>query len=248
MFVALARAAGIPAREIDGFANTKNTKERPLSLVKDVLHAWPEYWDKDSESWIMVDPTWGNTTNGIDYFNTLDFDHFAFVVKGKDSSYPVPAGGYKRPQDISAKDVNVEISSNFSGRPDLQMSVILPKESPSWSDLSGVVRVRNLGDAISDSDNLKVSADFLLPSRKNTTINKIPPFGYQDVPINFKNSSFLTTKTDLITIQFGKNIYQKKVLISPFVSGNLFIGGGIFVALCILSIVAFKSRRISIPR
>ncbi len=31
----------------------------------------------------MIDPTWGATTGGVDYFETLDFDHFAFVVKGK---------------------------------------------------------------------------------------------------------------------------------------------------------------------
>src|SRR3989338_2436700 len=57
LFIALSRAAGIPAREIDGYAYTQNSKERPLSLVKDVLHAWPQYYDKDLKTWVMVDPT-----------------------------------------------------------------------------------------------------------------------------------------------------------------------------------------------
>ena len=57
LFIALARAEGIPAREVDGFAYTENSKQRPFSLVKDILHAWPEYYDKDQKTWIMVDPT-----------------------------------------------------------------------------------------------------------------------------------------------------------------------------------------------
>jgi transglutaminase-like putative cysteine protease len=41
LFIAIARAAGIPAREVNGYAYTQDEKQRPLSLVKDVLHAWP---------------------------------------------------------------------------------------------------------------------------------------------------------------------------------------------------------------
>ena len=95
LFVTLARAAGIPAREMDGFAYTENTRQRPISEVQDILHAWPEYYDFQKSSWIMIDPTWGNTTGGIDYFHRLDFDHVVFAIKGRDSTSPRPAGGYK---------------------------------------------------------------------------------------------------------------------------------------------------------
>ncbi len=63
-----------------------------MSLVKDVLHAWPEYYDESKKTWIMIDPTWGNTTHGMDYFSSLDFEHITFVIKGLSSTYPVPAG------------------------------------------------------------------------------------------------------------------------------------------------------------
>lgn len=115
LFIAIARAAGIPAREINGFAYTRNSKERPLSLVKDVLHAWPEYYDQEIETWVMVDPTWENTTGGVDYFYTLDFDHFAFVIKGVNSTYPIPAGAYKI-SNAATRDVNVEFAETF-GKP-----------------------------------------------------------------------------------------------------------------------------------
>ena len=92
LFIALSRAAGIPAREVIGFAYTTNTKLRPLSLVTDVLHSWPEYYDIDRELWIPVDPTWTDTTGGIDYFSKLDFNHIAFAIRGERSDYPYPAG------------------------------------------------------------------------------------------------------------------------------------------------------------
>ncbi len=94
LFIALARAAGIPAREINGYAYTENKELQPLSLVADVLHAWPEYYDKDKGVWIPVDPTWGSTS-GVDYFNKLDLRHFAFVVHGASDKEPYPPGSYK---------------------------------------------------------------------------------------------------------------------------------------------------------
>lgn len=87
LFIALARTSGIPAREINGYAYTTDTKLRPLN----VLHAWPEYWNKNNQSWISVDPTWGNTTGGVDYFHKLDFNHFAFAIHGLSDSSPKAA-------------------------------------------------------------------------------------------------------------------------------------------------------------
>ena len=88
LFITIARSAGIPAREVNGFAYTENPDIQPLSLVNDVLHAWPEYYDSEKGVWIPVDPTWGSTTGGVDYFSKLDLRHFTFVVHGKDSTKP----------------------------------------------------------------------------------------------------------------------------------------------------------------
>jgi len=88
LFVTLCRAKGIPAREIEGFAYTNNPKLKPISLSADILHAWPQYFDKTKQSWIAIDPTWGKTTNGIDYFHDLDLNHLIFVIHGLDSQFP----------------------------------------------------------------------------------------------------------------------------------------------------------------
>lgn len=95
LFITLARAKGIPAREIEGFAFSNNPKLKPVADQTDVLHAWPEYWDQNLHHWIAVDPTWGKTTNGIDYFDDLDLNHLTFVIHGQKSTSPPPPGAYK---------------------------------------------------------------------------------------------------------------------------------------------------------
>lgn len=95
LFIAIARAAGIPAREVNGYAYTENPDVQPLGLVSDVLHSWPEYWDSQKEAWIAIDPTWAQTTGGVDYFDKLDLRHFTFVIHGEDSQKPYPPGSYK---------------------------------------------------------------------------------------------------------------------------------------------------------
>ena len=125
LFIALARAAGVPAREINGYAYTENPELQPLSLVADVLHAWPEYYDKDKGVWIPIDPTWASTSGGINYFDKLDLRHFAFVVHGASSTTPYPPGSYKlgpNPQ----KDVYVSFGKLPENRITTPIVSILP--------------------------------------------------------------------------------------------------------------------------
>lgn len=247
LFIALSRAAGIPAREIDGFAYTKNTKERPLSLVKDILHAWPEYYDFDKKTWVMVDPTWGSTTGGVDYFNTLDFDHFAFVIKGKDSSYPVPAGGYKLSQDQNLKDVNVSIGDNFNPNVVLLPNIALQSEVMAGFPINLTIKVQNLGNSISTNQNLTESTAYLTPKQQTIYFQKIPPYGFVEIPVVFDKTSFLTNRTDTVKITIGNSVYSQGIRILPIVLNQwVLLGGVIFLAISIISIIIARSRRISI--
>lgn len=106
LFIAITRAMGIPARELNGYAFSETNTNTPLSVNirgGDLLHAWAEFYDPNF-GWIAVDPTWGATSK-IDYFTKLDTNHFAFVIKGLDSEYPLPAGSYR----FSDKEKLVEI-------------------------------------------------------------------------------------------------------------------------------------------
>src|SRR3989344_5068054 len=106
LFIALSRAKGIPAREINGFAHSQNSKLEPLSLVTDILHAWPEYWDENTAAWVPVDPTWGNTTGGVDFFSKFDLRHLAFVIHGENPVLPYSAGSLNS-GSVPDKDIRV---------------------------------------------------------------------------------------------------------------------------------------------
>jgi len=254
LFIALARAAGIPAREVDGYAFTQNARERPLSLVKDILHAWPEYYDSEKKGWIMVDPTWGNTTGGVDYFNTLDFDHFAFVIKGSSSSYPVPAGGYKLPGQEDKKDVLISVDTNYEeSLPVFNTDLLITKSAFPWAPVTGQIIIRNDGSQILESQTVKIQTNFLKPNFQEISIEPIAPYGSTTIPLKFTTPSLLTNRQDQVTITIGQKSINAKVLISPFSFSKsvLLTAGGVFlivILITIISIIATKLWHLHLPR
>ncbi len=250
LFVTLARAAGIPAREVDGFAYTQNSRERPLSLVQDILHAWPEYYDESKGAWVMVDPTWGNTTHGIDYFNTFDFDHVAFVVKGLDSQYPVPAGGYKF--DDNSKDVDVVPSVITTEQPaqatfDLAGSQqLLP-----WLPIHATLTITNLGPGFISGRDVHFTSSLSKISPDTISLPDIPPFGKQTMAVEISHQPILTKQTIPITIQFGSISVDKQLTIYPIDPSQMpivYAGVSLFIAIIIIWIIAAKARRVRVSR
>jgi transglutaminase-like putative cysteine protease len=250
LFITLTRAAGIPARAVEGYANTTNSADRPLSLFEDVLHAWPEYYDDKKQAWIMVDPTWENTTKGVDYFNVLDFDHFAFVIKGEESDYPVPAGGYKIKKET--KDVKVSTSSIYNEEnPKVDISTLVAKNYTGGLPIEGEITVINNSSVATYPQNVKISVKGLKPASQNFYIDKIPPFGKKIIPISFKPAPLLTNSSYLIKINIGNNTIEKKILILPFYRNINFLlaFGGLIIGtfLLIISIFIARSRGIHLP-
>ena len=170
LFITLARAAGIPAREIQGFAYSTDSRLQPLSLVTDVLHSWPQYWDTSRKTWISVDPTWGKTT-GADYFTQFDFSHFAFVIHGQSSTSPLP------PTDIDVK------FSPYTDpvAPPLDISWIKPSQFFPVFPISTILRITNN----------QPWALYSLPVEFSDTsqlINALPPFAKVDLPVTIRIS------------------------------------------------------------
>ena len=216
LFIALSRAAGIPARELDGYAYTSNTTLRPLSLGKDVLHAWPEYWD-DKKGWIMVDPTWENTTGGVDYFSKLDLNHFVFAIKGLSSSQPIPAGSYKFfGQD--SKDVKVTLSDNdFLGKPQLDVTIDAP--NPILAGFPGKIKVKvsNLGNATFPSTEFRVLTSKLnILNGSNQKLGDIPSYAAASFEVNFRTKSLFDTFDDQILVLIGSQKFSNDVRVLPF--------------------------------
>ena len=248
LFITLARAAGIQARAVEGYAYTENSKLRPVALAKDILHVWPEYYDEQSNSWVMVDPTWGNTTKGMDYFNTLDFDHIAFVVNGKNSEYPIPAGGYK--SSSNAKDVEVSFSSanEFIKKSESKVYADFMSTSLAGFPLTGHIIIKNLGNN-SLQDKKVFFSSSLSSDKYSYHIDSIPPFGEERIYADFGKTKFLTNDTATVTITFDKAIVTKRISITPIPDNTqLTIIGGIFFATTLISFITIKAGGVYFQR
>lgn len=244
LFVTLARAAGIPAREVNGYAYTENPEIQPLSLVNDVLHAWPEYYDSEKGVWVPVDPTWGATTGGVDYFTKLDLRHFTFVIHGKDSKTPYAAGSYKlgaNPQ----KDIFVTFGSLPAER---NSKVQINAKIESWIPLIPNkldVTISNNGPIALYSVKPNIYFDNILrPS--NLDVEVLLPFQIYknglDIPF-----SFLATKTpDNVRVTVNEQEVSVPTNKKQVVIYNLLF---IFsVAILILVTILFRLKRWKFPK
>lgn len=250
LFIALSRAAGIPAREVDGFAYTQNTKQRPLSLVRDILHAWPEYYDTTRKTWIMVDPTWGNTTGGVDYFNTMDFDHLAFVVKGEDSTYPLPPGDYTDSSNPNPKDVQVTFTSSLpSNTPNAEIIPAIKPLAIAGFPIKQTLTIENLGPGYLPPQLIYLTSSTLTPQNQIITSNGIPPYGRETIPYEFNRTSFLTNQNEGFTIQLTGKTFTQRILVLPIYLTPIGIGGIIIgILAAVLFIITHKIRRLHLFR
>jgi transglutaminase-like putative cysteine protease len=251
LFIAIARAAGIPARAVNGYAYTENSRERPLSFIQDILHAWPEYYDKERSSWVMVDPTWGNTTGGVDYFNVLDFDHFTFVKNGVKSNYPIPAGGYKFSDNLKDKDVVVTVAKEFKKvNANLNPTINIKDNNVAGLAVNGKILIENKSGVLADKGVLSLYSDNLKPEYQEIEYPQIPPYGKVELSFKFSPTEALTNRSDVIRISLdGKSAY-KNIHISPFFLDKWFLTGGALIVTSIIAIpiAAAGLRRIYLQR
>jgi len=254
LFIALARTISLPAREIDGFAYTTDARLRPLSLMADVLHAWPEYYDEQRQAWIPVDPTWGKTTNGVDYFSKTDLNHFAFVIHGENSEYPYPAGSYKL-EDSLGKDVQVGFGEYpqvlETKTPDLQVKFDLPKEILWGETKKGMITLKNNGQSAIYSLELKIQSQGVeLLSSGNKQIKILPPLASVEIPLVLKTKNLLakgegfTLKVHpegLIILTVNNQEYRQEIKVGSFLWQIIIPSGGFLLTLMTLLILLKKN-------
>lgn len=243
LFIAIARAAKIPAREINGFAYTENPKIQPLSLVSDILHAWPEYWDSNKKTWISIDPTWGSTTGGIDYFNKLDLRHFAFVIHGADSQKPYPPGSYKlgpNPQ----KDVFVNFGQlPIDRNPKIKIVSEVEKFIP-FTSQKILVSIENTGIAASYNLTPQVFFDNKLIETKNIPV--LPPYGNFSFTIKVPFSFLGRNTPNIIKITASDEkleIQSAKVEVIIYNLASILL-----ISLILTLVILIKLGKIKIPK
>ena len=213
LFVAIARAAGIPTREVNGFAYTADDTNRPLSLrvEGDVLHAWPQVYVPGT-GWTMVDPTWGSTS-GSDYFSAFDLSHLAFVVKGESSEYPLPAGSYKT--DPNQKDVAVTFSSKkevVKEAPQIEIGLELPWFILSPFSSSAKITVTNTGKTSAFAAQAKIESNLLDPENPNLEVGTLPPGASSSYSVRLAPSNLGTNGEEQLKVRvFAQDFQEKKI-------------------------------------
>jgi len=241
LFIAIARAAGIPAREVNGFAYTENPELQPLSLVADVLHAWPEYYDKEKGIWIPVDPTWGSTTGGVDYFNKLDLRHFAFVIHGKSSTLPYPPGSYKlgpNPQ----KDVFVSFGQLPSTRISVPtVSIKSYRVLPFFSSIY-TTTISNPGPAALYSVYPTIYYDSSEKTRD--VIEVLPPYSNKQIQITLPHSFLGKDMPNVIKVQVNSSQAEIMTNKKQIVVDSLLVVTAFLIFITVFILVKVKKIKI----
>lgn len=225
LFITIARKNQIPSREVQGFALSSNDKLRPISLTKDVLHSWVEYYDTSKEIWVQIDPTWGNTTKGIDYFKKLDLNHIVFAIHGQSPTQPLPAGAYKTSLSLG-KDVSV---------------IVVPKLN--FPD--PIVEINSAGEKnqrivleISNQGMVSLKTDAEIASTQYTYDKKIPlyivPFSSTSLEIDIRTRPLFRSVTQNLIISLNGQPRNVSITIRPYIHWAtyfyLFTGGSVVFA------------------
>jgi transglutaminase-like putative cysteine protease len=263
LFIAIARSNDIPARRATGYAYTNQPELRPLSLDADVLHTWPEYYDEVNQIWKPIDPTWEDTTGGVDYFNFFDLNHIVFAYNGTSSSQPPPAGAFK-PLESTEQTAIVtvtsefpEITSNYSATfenkqmygapiPGFFQVAIENQTGKAWYNTSVGIRGQKNQVAVQWLSQDNFPEVFL-------------PFATEKRLIFLTSDQLLPVKDTIIvaiTNQSGPTQYvnsETPVIILPYYLARIefYFGVGIAVSLCALltgSLLVFRHRRQTVIR
>lgn len=239
--VTLLRAGGIPAKLITGFGVSDNLQKKPISSGPNVFHSWVAYYDPSSDTWLQIDPTWGNTTGGNDYFSSIGFNHLTFTLHGLDPVRPYPPGSYQDPNSASTK---IEVTDKF---PQKNVQVV-SELSPSLLFNLGLSSTLNLSVTNQGSVALyNFPIDIAVSGRElignpNPKITSLLPFETATVPLQFKHS-FTLEPLVLRTLIYGNS--QTFTIKSPHT-----ISAILAILICAASLAALflyrfqKSRRL----
>ena len=214
LFIGITREKGIYSREVEGYGFSLDPRLQPLSLSSDILHAWPEYYDLKAENWIAVDPTWGNTS-GIDYFSSFDLNHIAFVIHGKNSDYPMPAGMYKieNSRDVSIKPV---VTDPVEKKEIIIEGMDFPTTISDKKSYQGKFIVKNNGNSYLWQVPVEVRAENLTVSKGKFEIPVLAPLEKKSITFDYltkdKNKKI---EGKLIIKIMKKQLLEQKIGVIP---------------------------------
>lgn len=199
LLVAGWRRAGVPARRLNGYAYTTNQSTRPLSYNGTILHAWVDFFNSEKNYWQMVDPTWQNTTGGVDYFYQFDLNHIVLSIHGISSTEPYPAGSYADSQNQT--DLIISLTEPFEfDRPNFSIEII--KKPWLWWSLPGSYQLK--------ITNQTGQAWYNVPIATKTNETTITPDSLKETFLPFETKTFSLTAS----VPVKKGILNDQLIIT----------------------------------
>jgi len=240
-FIAIAREKGIMAREIQGYGHSQMKNIRPLSLTSDVLHAWPEYYDKERETWVQIDPTWAQTS-GINYFSGFDVMHVALAIHGKNSTSPLPAGFYKKG---SQKSVDIKPGKSLPKESaTINISHSIPDKIIAQKSYSSKLIITNTSNVFLYNLELTPIAQGISFQNSSIQVEQIAPYQTKVIELNYKAFGVGNSSETVTFLYKGNQVSHATVFIQTQTSNTLqlFIGVGIAVIILAGSFFIVRSR------
>jgi len=256
LFVTLARAKSIPSRRLTGYAYSRNQVLRPLSLEGDVLHAWPEFYDQEKQVWRAVDPTWEDTTGGVNFFDQFDLSHIVFAINGYDSSRPYPAGAYKL-ENGNTKDVEVKFASKISS-PQAKVGLSLEAQKTMGQEINGryLLKVTNQTGYAWYNLAVEVKTDQSSVGYGPPTVQALLPYQTVEIPLWVTTEQLLAITPDTARIKINDQTHEQAVYAGSQVTRHLSnqaltLGLGLGVVITTLitgSVLVYRRKRQSALR
>lgn len=238
LFIALSRAQNVPAREVIGIIPSS-------SLTSSLqLQSWAEYYQSESNSWRMVDPSLEAATKGLNYFSDWDLNHFALIIRGESSVKPFFP-------NFSPKDsFNVSVTPSESdldifSQPKVNLHPDIPRSATAGFPIAGKLFVENAGPTAHNSEIIQLtSSDFsiLTPTFKTEIL---PPFASRILDIKIQSSNWLSSTNGKITLEASGTARDFTITVNPIYRSGFVQILALLIILGTISIAVQVSRAIA---
>jgi transglutaminase-like putative cysteine protease len=210
VFIALARADGIPSRMIAGYGDPPDINVNPLP--PDILHAWVQFYTP-SFGWVTADPTWQSTSGGFNFFGNIGSDHLILARYGHSSVNPPLILSFVREKNPQ-NNINIEaVNASFVVHPNFSLTVL--NENSLISGFKNIldISIKNTGNQVLRGHDITVSSNQGVTIGKiNISNNAIFPGSSEIIKIPIKTANYFSSGTKEININATFYTYHKKTV------------------------------------
>lgn len=228
LFITLSRARKVPSREIIGVIPS-STSDSPQ------LQSWVQYYQTETNSWRMIDPSLEVATKGLNYFSDWDLNHFALILRGQSSTKPFfPNFSVKDSFNItlspSEQDVDVFTQPKVVLRPDI------PAHATAGFPISGKLFVENAGPTIRDSETIRLNSSQFSLITTSLETGILPPFSSKSLDIKIQSPNWLGSTNGTISLETSDAARDFQVTIEPIYKAGFIQVLGILIILGAISL------------